>query len=206
MPQIITCARHLHANFEVVSSLEVMPLDGAGAFNDSTIALILVANQVLVLSRDRWVVTRAFGIIVERSALLDTRDVVVEDTKTVATIRMSNVVVKLAQLLVLWAYIWIKRWANGCRLKVIPVRVTIRTTSVVTTDNVVGVGKPDRGRRLISVKERPGAAHIKDKVVLDKVLGLNTILNEDSVTHSVVGNIVLHAEIVNAMDCHCTVE
>ena len=77
---------------------------------------------------------------------------------------------------------------------------------MVVADNIVWVREPDRGRGLVSVEKRPRASDIEDQVVLDQILRLNTILNEDSVAHSVVGDVVLYTEVVHAMNRHCTIE
>lgn len=63
-----------------------MPLDGASAFDDSTITLVLVADQVFVLGRDRRVVISGLSIIVDGITLTSAWNMVVEDTKTITTI------------------------------------------------------------------------------------------------------------------------
>ena len=128
MPHVIISARHLHTDFKVVSSLEVVPFDGTSTLNNCTITLVLVRHkvlvrhEVLVLGRNRWVVVGGISsIVVDWVALPRAREVVVEYSETVATIRMGNVVIKLAKLLVLRANVCIERRSNGGSLKNEPV-------------------------------------------------------------------------------------
>lgn len=102
---VVVSPGHLHANFQVVSGLEVVPLNRTSTLDDGAVALVLVADEVLVLGRDRRVVVRIGRVIVDRVALSCSRDVVVEDTETVAAVRVGDIVVELAKLLVLWAHV-----------------------------------------------------------------------------------------------------
>ena len=77
---------------------------------------------------------------------------------------------------------------------------------MVATEDIVGVSDPETGGGLVSVEQTHGAAHVNNQVVLDEVLGLGGVLNKDGVTHSVVGHIVLHAQVVHAMDGHSSIE
>jgi len=183
-----------------------VPLDGASTLNDRTVALVLVRDEVLVLGSDGWVVVRRRFVIDDGVALLLARDVVVEDTQTVATVRVSHVVLELAQLLVLGAHVRIERGSNGRLLQIVPVGVAIGATSSVVANDVIRVGDPDGRRGLIGVEQRPRAAHVENQVALNQILALNGILNEDSVTHGVVSYIVLHTQVVHAMDGYSTVE
>jgi hypothetical protein len=132
-----------------------VPLNGASTLNDSAITLVFVRNKVVVLGGDRWVVVRVRRVIIDGSALLLARNVVVEDTETVATVRVGYVVLELTKLLVLRAHVSIERWANCSLLKIVPVRVTIRAASSIVANNVVRIGDPDGCWSLISIKKRP---------------------------------------------------
>ena len=77
---------------------------------------------------------------------------------------------------------------------------------MIPTNDVVWVGDPDAGWGLIGVQETPGASDVNDEIVLDQVLGLSGIFDEDGVAHSVVGDVVLDAQVVDAMDGHSSVE
>ena len=77
---------------------------------------------------------------------------------------------------------------------------------MVASDDVVWVSDPDGSWSLISVEERPGATDIEDQVVLNEILALNSIFNEDCVAHSVIGDVVLDAQVVHSVDCHSSVE
>ena len=77
---------------------------------------------------------------------------------------------------------------------------------MVATDDVIGISDPDAGWSLVSVEKTPRAADINNKIVLDQILSLDSILNEDSVAHSVVGHVVLHAQIMNAVNSDSSVK
>ena len=100
-------------------------MDGSSTFNDSTIPPVFPSNEVLVLSNNGRVVFVASGIVVDWSALNLTRDVAVEDTQTITSIRVSNIVTEFTQLLVLRADISIKGWSDGRGLEIIPVGIPV---------------------------------------------------------------------------------
>ena len=74
-------------------------------------------------------------------------------------------------------------------LQIEPETVLGRSCAVVSAENVVRVGDPEAGWSLVSVEEAVGGAHVDHEVVLDEVVSLNGVLQEDSVAHSLVGNI-----------------
>lgn len=77
---------------------------------------------------------------------------------------------------------------------------------MITANDVVRVGDPDARRRLISIQETPGTAHIDNQVVLDQVLGLSGVFDENCVAHRVIGNIVLDTQVVDSMNGHSSIE
>ena len=77
---------------------------------------------------------------------------------------------------------------------------------MITANDVVRVRDPDAGRGLIGVEETPGAPHVNNEIVFDQVLSLSGIFNEDCVAHGVVGDVVLDAQVVDAMDGHSSIE
>jgi hypothetical protein len=129
-----------------------------------------------------------------------------EDPETVATIRVRDIVGELTELGVLWADVLIEARSDGCLLEVVPVRVTIGASSMVASDDIIRVCNPDTGRCLVCVEKTPRAADVYNQIILDQILGLSRILNENSVAHSVVRHIILHAQIMNSVDGDSSIE
>ena len=64
---------------------------------------------------------------------------------------------------------------------------------------VVWMSEPDTGWSLISVKKRPGSNCLHNQVVINVVLCLNSILNEDSVSLSIISNVIFNSKVVGTM-------
>ena len=77
---------------------------------------------------------------------------------------------------------------------------------MVFNEDVIRMSDPERTRGLIGVEQGPTAFGLDDKVILQSVLGLGSVLNEDGVAHSVIGDVVLNLQVVNTMDSHSSVE
>ena len=119
---------------------------------------------------------------------------------------MSPIVSELSKLVLFWANVGIVGRSNGGDLGIIPVGITIRSSSMVVSDDVIGCSDPHGSWGLISVEQTPRTANIDDQVVFDQILGLDGILDEDGVTHSVVSNVVLDTEVVHTVDGDSSVE
>ena len=119
---------------------------------------------------------------------------------------MRDIVMELTKTCILRANILIKGWSNSRDLKIAPVAISIGACSVVISDNVIWVCDPDASRSLISVEKTPGTTHVNDQIVLNQVLRLSSIFNEDSVAHRVISYVVLDSEVVDTVNCDCTVE
>ena len=128
-----------------------------------------------------------------------------EDTESVATIRVSMVVSELTKLSVLRADVGVVRRSHGSQLGVIPVTIAIRTSSMVISELVIRMSNPEGGRSLISIDKGEGGLSLDDQVAIDQTLGLSSILDEDGMTHGVVSHIVLYLEIVYSMESNCTI-
>ena len=115
-----------------------MPLDGSSSFNDGTISLVLITNQVVVLSDNRWVCLHIY-----RLTRVLSWQMVVEKTKTISAIRVSNVVTELAEAHVLRADVGIEGGSNRSDLQIVPVTVSVGASGVVVTNDVVWIGDPD---------------------------------------------------------------
>lgn len=129
-----------------------------------------------------------------------------EDSKTVSAIRMCHIVPKFTKLGVLGANICVEGRSNGRLLSIVPVTVAVRAGRVIVPDDVVRVSDPDASRGLIRVEQTPRAANINNQIAFDEVSCLGSILDEDSVSHGVIGNIVLHAKVMDSVDGHCPIE
>ena len=78
-----------------------------------------------------------------------------ENSKTVAAIRVSYIITKLTNLSVLRTDIFIKAWSNGRLLGIIPVRISIGASSVISTNDIVRVSDPNASWGLICVEQAP---------------------------------------------------
>ena len=112
---------------------------------------------------------------------------------------MSHIVLELAKASVLGAHIRVERGPGRVLLQIEPETVLGRSCAVVSTNSVVGVRDPEAGWSLISVKEAVGGADVDHKVVLDEVVSLDGVLEEDSVAHSLVGNVARDGQVVDSM-------
>ena len=119
---------------------------------------------------------------------------------------MRNVVGELSELCVLRANVLIEAGSDGGLLGVVPVRITIRAGSMIATDDVIRVCDPNTGWSLVSVEQTPRAADVDNEIVFNQILCLSGVLNENSVTHSMVGHVILHAQIMDSVDSDSTVE
>lgn len=90
-------------------------------------------------------------------------------------------------------------------LQVEPVAVSIRTSSVIVSEDVIWVSDPERSRCLVSVKETVRGSRVYDQVSIDQIFSLCSVFNEDSVSHDVVGHVVLDGQVVNAVQSRSTV-
>jgi len=75
-----------------------------------------------------------------------------EETQAVSTIGVGYVVTEFSQTLMLRANVRIKRWADRGFLQIVPVAISVGTSSSVVTNNVVGVRYPDGCRCLVCIK------------------------------------------------------
>ena len=87
-----------------------------------------------------------------------------------------------------------------------PEAVCIGTGGVVSHEDVVWVADPERSRGLVCVKQAPRAPRAHHEVLLDDVLGFNGVLQENSVAHNVVNNVVFHRQVRDRVDGDCAVE
>jgi hypothetical protein len=75
----------------------------------------------------------------------------VEDTKTIAAVRMGNVIGEFTKRRVLWANVRVKRWSCWVWLGIEPVPVVVGTSGMITSEDVIWVSDPEAGGCLIRV-------------------------------------------------------
>jgi len=78
-----------------------------------------------------------------------------EDSETVSSIGMSMIVPENSYLFIFWADTCVSRWSNSVRLEIIPVGISIRSSSMVTNEVIIWIGDPNTGWGLISVEKTP---------------------------------------------------
>jgi len=77
---------------------------------------------------------------------------------------------------------------------------------VVPLKNVVRIGDPEGTWGLIRVEQVPGSARRYAQILQESVVGLNSVLNEEVVSHCFVANVSLECQLLRAMDCGAAVE
>ena len=76
---------------------------------------------------------------------------------------------------------------------------------MVSNENVVRMGDPEASWCLICVKKTPGPLGLDDQIVLDVIVGLNSILNEYSVALHFISNILLQPKVVSSVKSESSV-
>jgi len=128
-----------------------------------------------------------------------------EDTESISTVRVSNIVAEFTHLSVLRADVRVIRRPHGGELSIIPISVSIRAGSMVVSELVIRMRDPERSWRLICVDQRERSLSLDDQVAVNKTFGLSSIFNEDSVSQGVVSNISDDTEVVHSVDGDGTV-
>ena len=85
------------------------------------------------------------------------------------------------------------------RLDFIPEGIEISACSSVVSDVVEGVGDPEGGDRNISLHHLECFQGADGQVVLDHVVGFNTVLNEEVVALDSVPNIVGDVQVMDSV-------
>ena len=112
-----------------------------------------------------------------------------ENSETVSTIGVGVIVLENSDLFVFGADACIGRGTNRMCLEVIPVSISIRASSMVSDEVIIRVCDPETSGSLIGVEQAPRSFGHHDKVSFNMVPPLDTVLDEDSVSFGVVGDI-----------------
>ena len=198
----------LHARKNVICNLEVVELDCSNSFSNCAISAILPGHEIPEISNNRFV--GRVGIcwisaICERFAGEFARNQIMENSEAIPSIRMGHIVYKLANFGIFRANIQVERRSHRIFLRIVPVRVPVRASGVISAQDVIWVGDPEGGRRLISVQKRPRSARIHNQIVLNQLVSFSCIFNENCVAHIQIGDVVLDGQVVHAVNCHRTI-
>ena len=71
---------------------------------------------------------------------------------------------------------------------------------MVANKDIIWISDPEASRGLIGVEQTPRTANVNYQVVLDIVLGLYGVFDENCVAHSMVGYVILNAQVVNTVN------
>lgn len=113
---------------------------------------------------------------------------------------MCYIAIELAELGIDGANGWISRWACWVIWKVEPESIPVRASSVVADEFVVRVLYPERSWSLVSNQQAKCPPGVKDKIANDLVVGLDTILNKDTVSNILVDDIALKTQLAHCME------
>jgi hypothetical protein len=138
-----------------------MESHGTDSLDNSTVSAVLISNQVIEVSLDERVSVEriftsgdTFGTIKhERLARVFTGNKVMEDTESISTVRVSDIITEFTDFGVFRANVRIVRRSHSSKLGIIPVSITVRTSSMVVSELVIGMSDPERSRSLVSVDE-----------------------------------------------------
>jgi hypothetical protein len=136
-----------YSSQKVISNLKVLELDCAGTSSNSSISSVAVPSEVFIDSGNGWVIS-----FMPRRTRLSEREVVMEDSESIPSTGVSNIVLEFSQLGVDGADVLISTRAHSVLLVIEPESVSIRSGSVVTLEDIVGMRNPETTRGLISIE------------------------------------------------------
>ena len=90
-------------------------------------------------------------------------------------------------------------------LVVKPETVSVSSGSMVISHNIIGVCNPERSGGLVCVEETPRSLSLNSQIAVNIVVCFDCVFNEECVTHSIVSNILLYSQVLDTMDCYCSV-
>ena len=123
-----------------------------------------------------------------------------EDSQAIVWHGVSHVTSELSKLLIDGASGGGHRGSGWVIDKIIPETVVLTTGAMISNEDVVWVGEPEAGGSGVSVQEGEGRLSVDDKVVLNSILCLDTILDEDGVALAVVVNVPDDSEIFDSVE------
>jgi hypothetical protein len=129
-----------------------------------------------------------------------TGNVLVEDSQTISSNGMGLIISEFTQLDTDGANGSGSGRSFGMRSQIEPETVSVRTSTMVSSPDVVGVGNPETSGGLISVEKGLRRHGVHDQIVFDQIVGFNTVLNENGVTLHSVSNIVLDLQVMDTVN------
>jgi len=75
-----------------------------------------------------------------------------ENSESVSSHRVSDIVLEYSYGFVFWADIGIGRRTCGMLLEIVPVAISIRSSSMISNEMIVRMSQPEASRCLISVQ------------------------------------------------------
>lgn len=142
--------------------------------------------------RSIWV-SKICSIIVDGLTRIDSRDKLMEYSQTIFTIGMCNIIGKFSKLGIFWTYSSSERGSHGIRLSIEPIAITIRTSCMIASENIVWVCNPETSRCLICYQQTEGSFSLYSEIALNEILCFNSILNKECMSHSVIGYILSYS-------------
>ena len=118
---------------------------------------------------------------------------------------MSNIVSELTERFVDWTDIIRGRGTNRVALQVEPEAIPWRACGVIADKDVVWVGDPEAGWGAVGVEQAERGFDRGNKVMLNSILGLDCILDEHSMSHSVVIHVPQDSQVVHAVNCRTAI-
>lgn len=186
-----------------------MELNSTNALSNRSVSAVLVRGESVELGGDDWVLPVRIGRIAhvgnKRPAWVGSWDHIVENTETISTARVEDVVAKLSKFGILWANVGVEGWSNGRSLQIEPHAVSLGASAVISAENVVWMGDPEAGWSLVSVEKTVRFTSVNDEIVLNQVLRLDGILDEHGVAHGLVVDVAGDFKVVNTVECGASV-
>lgn len=175
---------------------------------DSTVSIVCNCNvpkhnSTKVTSHDSIFTTSVAQVVLIVSDLR--RLMPMEDTKTVISNWVSDIVAEFTQLWFCWLNVWIEGGSYSSVLIVHPITIIWATCSAITNEYVVWVSNPEATRSLVSIEQRKRWFGASNNIVLDQILCFCCIFNKNGVTHHIPVAIALHSQVFDSVDSCATI-
>ena len=122
-----------------------------------------------------------------------------EDSQSEPTVRVSNVMVNLAERTSHGTHISSGRRSVRSGFDFVPEPVEIAAGCAVVPDSVAGVGDPEGSHGDVSLKHGPGLHRTHQQIVLYQVVGLDSVLHKHIMAPYPVPDVVLNSQVVNSV-------
>lgn len=141
----------------IVSKFETVESNVTDFTSDGSVSSVFPTGQTVEVGGNSRVLVEWIGLIVDvvgdGLAWVLPWDHVVENSESITTAGVGMVVPEFSDTLIFWAHVGAGVWANCVDLKIVPVTITVRASTVVLDEVVVWVCDPEAGRSLICVEQ-----------------------------------------------------